>query len=106
MEGADVEALAETLLGHAPQALDLEAAGHVGQRLARDREVYEYMTRAGVLDGSFDYEGFMTLVERALEEEIDNWNGGRIEELDPVMEQLGIMPFDEASLPPEDPATY
>ena len=77
-----------------------------GAALARDREVYEYMIKTGVLDGRFDYEGFMALVERALEEEITGWSGGRIEELDPVMERLGVMPFDETTLPPEDPATY
>jgi len=72
-----------------------------------DRTVYRILVRAGVLDGSFDFDAFARLVERALDEDTDG-----IEEiellqgLERTMEQLGVMPFDEDALPAEDPNTY
>ncbi|HWR71788.1 MAG TPA: hypothetical protein VN604_01320 [Nitrospirota bacterium] len=78
-----------------------------GDPLIDDRTVYTILVRSGVLDGRFDFDAFDLLLERALREELTGYDqrellGG----VDSVLTQLGVMPFDEAALPPEDPATY
>lgn len=78
-----------------------------GDPLIDDRTVYAVLVRSGVLDGRFDFDAFDLLLERALREEIAG-DGYRelLAGVDSVLTQLGVMPFDEAVLPPEDPATY
>lgn len=72
-----------------------------------DRTVYRILVRAGVLDGSFDFDAFARLVERALDEDTDGIDEvDLLQGLERIMEQLGVMPFDEDALPPEDPNTY
>jgi hypothetical protein len=67
---------------------------------------YDVLVRSGVLDGSFD----ISALERLALEEKENVPGYDYEALvsgfESVMAQLGVMPFDEASLPPEDPNTF
>jgi hypothetical protein len=60
-----------------------------------------------VLDGAFDFKAFDRLTEKTLNEEIP-WFDYRelLAGIESVMIQLGVMPFDEASLPPEDPKTF
>jgi hypothetical protein len=78
-----------------------------GDDLNNDRELYRILVRSGVLDGSFDYDAFDALTARALVEDIDTLDAGPIVAgLESVMTQLGVLPFDEASLPPEDPGTF
>ncbi|HMK60247.1 MAG TPA: hypothetical protein VK452_03765 [Dissulfurispiraceae bacterium] len=72
-----------------------------------EHTVYRLLVLSKVLDGRFDFEAFDQLVERALHDDLRGYDfkdalGG----IESVMLQLGIMPFDEAALPPEDPATY
>ena len=78
-----------------------------GDPLINDRSVYTILVRSGVLDGSFDFDAFDLLLERALGEEITAYDHRELlSGVDSVLTQLGVMPFDEAALPPEDPATY
>jgi hypothetical protein len=78
-----------------------------GDDLNSDRDLYRILVRSGVLDGSFDYDAFDRLVDRALGEEIDGGDAGpMVTGLESVMTQLGVLPFDEAALPPEDPRTF
>jgi hypothetical protein len=71
-----------------------------------DRVVYKVLTRSGVLDGKFDYNMFNELADRALSEEMPAYDPqGLLKGIEAVMMQLGIMPFDENDLPPEDPRT-
>jgi len=71
-----------------------------------DSLVYKVLTRSGVLDGKFDYEMFNELAERALSEEMPAYDHRDVlKGVEAVMTQLGIMPFDEEALPPEDPET-
>lgn len=78
-----------------------------GADLNDDQVVYDILTRAGVLDGRFDLGAFDRLVERALEEDVEGVNHATVlRDLEEVMTQLGVMPFDEGELPPEDPATF
>lgn len=72
-----------------------------------DRTMYRILTHSGVLDGSFDFDAFDRLTEQALRQELPGYDAsGLLARLEAVMTQLGVMPFDEASLPPEDPATF
>jgi hypothetical protein len=64
------------------------------------------LTDSGILDKSFNYEAFDELVGKALEEEMSSYDYERLlKGFESVMIQLGVMPFDENKLPPEDPET-
>ena len=78
-----------------------------GENLNDDKISYNVLVRSGVLDGTFDFGAFDRLTEKTLNEEIP-WFDYRelLEGIESVLTQLGVMPFDEASLPPEDPKTY
>ena len=72
-----------------------------------DKTVFSVLTRSGVLDGRFDYPAFDMLVEKALNEEIPDYDYSEVlKGMESVMTLLGVMPFDEAELPQEDPATF
>lgn len=77
-----------------------------GEDLKNDRTLYALLVRSGVLDGKFDYEAFDRVVEEASEEMPGYDYTWILEGVESVMRQLGVMPFDENQLPPEDPATY
>jgi len=74
----------------------------------RDEKVlYGALVRSRVLDGRFDFEAFDRLVERALKEEMPGYDyHDLLAGIESVMTQLGVMPFDESLLPPEDPKTF
>ena len=72
-----------------------------------DKTLYNILTRSGVLDGTFDYEAFDGLVERALYDSISGFDYNEtLMSFENVMTQLGVMPFEENELPPEDPLTF
>ena len=78
-----------------------------GENLNDERTLYAVLVRSRVLDGSFDYDSFDRLVETALHQELPGYDYGELlSGFETVMIRLGVMPFDEAALPPEDPATY
>lgn len=78
-----------------------------GENLNDDNTLYAVLVRSGALDGKFDFEAFDRLTERALHEEISNYDYGEIlSGIESIMTRLGVMPFDENELPPEDPATF
>ena len=72
-----------------------------------DRSRYATLVRAGILSGTFDFDLFDRLVDRALESEIaPEEAAGVLEAAESVLTQLGVLPFDEATLPTEDPGTF
>ena len=78
-----------------------------GENLNDDETSYSVLVRSGVLDGTFDFQAFDRLTEKALNEKIPLFDYRELlAGIESVMTQLGVMPFDEASLPPEDPKTY
>lgn len=78
-----------------------------GKRENTSRSRYRRLAEAGVLDGAFDFDAFDALVEKALCEELPGEDyGPLLEGVESVMRQLGVMPFDEKALPPEDPRTF
>ena len=70
--------------------------------LLNDESLYSVLVRSGVLDGSFNYQKMSSLVERALDKEIQafDWRGF-MKKTDTVFTGLGVMPFDEKTLPEE-----
>ena len=69
--------------------------------------VYSALTESSILNGSFNYREFDVLVEKALKQQMPDYNYKDIlQGLEWVMTQLGVMPFDENELPPEDPAAF
>jgi hypothetical protein len=71
------------------------------------RVLYAVLVRSGVLDGSFDFEAFDRLTEQALQQELVGYDTrDLLAGIESVMTQLGVLPFDEAGLPPEDPSTF
>ncbi|HEY6012248.1 MAG TPA: hypothetical protein VIX18_12355, partial [Nitrospirota bacterium] len=78
-----------------------------GENLNREKDLYAVLVRSGVLDGTFDFIEFDRLVEKALREEMPGYDyRPLLSGIESVMTQLGVMPFDEAALPPEDPRTF
>ncbi len=78
-----------------------------GEELKDEKVLYRALVRSGVLDGSFDFEGFELLMERALSEEVTDLEyEPLVKGIESVFSQLGVMPFDESLLPPEDPTTF
>jgi hypothetical protein len=72
-----------------------------------DRSLYATLVRADVLNGTFDFDRFNRVVDRALESEISPEDAtGLLEGVESVLTQLGVLPFEKGDLPPEDPSTF
>lgn len=75
--------------------------------MSDDNTIFAVLTRSGVLDSNFDYEAFYELVERALKQEMSDYDYiGILKGIESVMTQLGVMPFDENELSPEDSSRF
>jgi hypothetical protein len=73
-----------------------------GEDFGDDKDIFAVLARGGVLDTSFDFDAFESLVERALQDESFQFDAPRVlAQIERVMTALGVMPFDEAALPPE-----
>ncbi|MEW6594117.1 MAG: hypothetical protein AB1413_04510 [Thermodesulfobacteriota bacterium] len=85
-----------------------EALGSdLAERLENERVVVALMRQAGMLDGIFPWDHFQGLVDQAL-----MGKGGEFDRqallagVEALMTRLGVMPFDESELAPENPATF
>lgn len=82
-----------------------------GENLKHEQTRVNVLKRSGILDGSFDFDSFDSIVEKALESDQpehmkDFEYTDVLREIESVMFQLGVMPFDENNLPKEDPDTF
>lgn len=78
-----------------------------GEDMTDERAVFAILTRSGILDDRFDYGEFERLVDWAADHEMPDYDYHlTLKGVEHVMTQLGVMPFDEKDLPPEDPATF
>jgi hypothetical protein len=77
-----------------------------GDNLQDDRTLVALLAEAGVIDDRFDYAGFKELMETAPAESSDFDYMEILNRIETVMTRLGVLPFDESDLPPEDPSTY
>jgi hypothetical protein len=78
-----------------------------GLDLENGNILYRTLVRSKVLDGEFDFDEFEECVSKFLnKKQCDmDWRE-KIHGYEQVMEQLGVMPFDEDELPSEDPSTF
>jgi hypothetical protein len=75
--------------------------------LTDEKTVFDILKRSNVINVEFDYDAFDALVNKASEEEMPEYDyNGMLRDFEAFMTSLGVMPFDEAQLPPEDPATF
>jgi hypothetical protein len=77
-----------------------------GDDLRDDRTVFTRLVEAGLLDGRFAYDTFDNLVETAPALSSTYDYAEPLRHLESIMTRLGVLPFEESELPPEDPATY
>jgi hypothetical protein len=78
-----------------------------GEDLTDERTVFDILNRSGVLDGQFNYQEFDKIVEWASDHEMPGYDfSAMLAGVENVMTQLGVMPFKENELPPEDPSTF
>jgi len=72
-----------------------------------EKRVYKLIKSTGIFPVAFDYDQFDALVERAADDEMPDYDySGMLRDFEAFMTGLGVMPFNESELPPEDPATY
>ncbi len=77
------------------------------EALESDRVMYAALKRANVFDNSFDFVALEKAVDQALMEEIPSLDSNEfLLQIEQAMTTLGVTPFDEKVLPPEDPATF
>ena len=75
--------------------------------LTDEKTVFDILKRSNVPNVDFDYNAFDALVNKASTEEMPEYDYiGMLRDFEAFMTSLGVMPFDEAQLPPEDPATF
>ncbi len=80
---------------------NVERLGIDSAVLIRDeKSILSFLEKVGVLDGSFAFDEFDKLVERAILEEIEELDDRSfISDIEKVMTSLDVMPFDESLLP-------
>jgi hypothetical protein len=72
-----------------------------------EKKIFYALSHSPELQIEFDLALFDGLVERALNSEMQDYDASAlIRDFEKFMVQLGVMPFDEAELPPEKPATF
>ena len=104
---AGIVTLGDALSAAIEYALDLHAKDIPNQPFDYEHTAYKALVSAGIVSGRFDYAAFQLMVEDALAGIVDAAIlPARIAALDALMTELGIMPFDETALPPEDPKTF
>jgi hypothetical protein len=75
--------------------------------LTDEKAMIRVLESSGVLDSSFDLRAFDKLVDTAAYEEMPGFDfGPMLAQFESLMRRLGVMPFDEEALPPEDPSTF
>ena len=77
-----------------------------GDDLRDDRTLFALLVESGVIDGRFEYGAFTDLVHTAPPESSAFDYTEILNQVESVMSRLGVMPFEESELPPEDPSTY
>ena len=75
--------------------------------LENERYVFHVLKKNGVIDSSLNIQEIEYLVDKALmEENITSGKGHFVNMIENFLTRIGVLPFDESELPPEDPATY
>ena len=78
-----------------------------GDDMPDEEQVLALLQRAHVLPEEFDYHAFDALVEKASHQEMPAYDySAMLRGFEAFMDRLGVMPFNESDLPPEDPSTF
>lgn len=79
-----------------------------GEKITNENHALAILTRSGVFGKDFSIKALEDVLEIALEdEEMHGYDYGEfLKAVEQAMTRLGVMPFDESKLPPEDPTTY
>jgi hypothetical protein len=86
---------------------EIDTLGNPADRAADDRQLFNRLVDAGVLENKRQYETLAHLLQEALNKKLPAGDyHGIIQEVETIMTRLGVMPFDEDRLPPENPNTY
>jgi hypothetical protein len=101
------DALSAAMQAYAASPVRTRLDIRAGEDINDDKVLYVVLVRSGILDGSFDFEDFDRIAERALDEEMPGYDyHSLLAGIESVMTGLGVMPFDETLLPPEDSKTF
>ncbi|MHA2032771.1 MAG: hypothetical protein ACW99Q_25655 [Candidatus Kariarchaeaceae archaeon] len=75
-----------------------------------DDFLFPVLMESGIIDDTFtkdDFQYLSLILDEALEQETKNFDKDLyFSKYDNIMTQLGVLPFSEKELPPEDPSTY
>lgn len=72
-----------------------------------DRSMFEVLRRSGVIDEGQDFAAIDKILERALKDEMQGYDYSEyLADLESILTRIGVLPFDEEKLPPEDPSTF
>ncbi len=72
-----------------------------------DRTMFEILRRSGVIGRALDFATIDKIVDRALADEMPGYNYAEyLAGMESALTQMGVLPFDENELPPEDPSTF
>ena len=78
-----------------------------GEDLRQDADLYRVLVRSGVVEEAIDFGDFEGLMEKALGQELPALDHRELlQGIERLLTQLGVLPFDEASLPPEKPEKF
>lgn len=77
------------------------------ENLENERYVFHVLKKNGVIDSSLDIPEIQDLVDKALmEENITSGKDKFVSMIETFLTRIGVLPYDESKLPPEDPATF
>jgi hypothetical protein len=84
-------------------------AAHIGndEDLEDDEKLLELLVHPGIVPPRFDLDRFRSRLNSALEDRVSDAVAEELSaHMEEIMTGLGVLPFDENTLPPEDPSTF
>lgn len=108
---AGLATLYDALLSAMRWYILVNLGGEIGdgavEKIENERYVFSVLRRHGLLDDSLDLRLVEDVVDRSLQEEDVGAEQDRVmAQMETFLRRLGMLPFDEAELPPEDPHTF
>jgi hypothetical protein len=77
------------------------------EALENERYVFHLLQKKGVVDHSFDIRQIQELADRAIQGgDIEADQASFVAAIEKFLTRLRVLPCDESTLPPEDPATF
>ena len=87
--------------------LENEIDGDKEEKLENERFVFAMLRKEGIIDGSLDLNLIEESVDKALmDKDVQEDQDTVMSQMEGFLTRIGILPFDESKLPPEDPSTF